>query len=127
MIETYDAAQEARFHCHRHRPCLDSICSQLKEMQLGPVNREKLVPGGSVYVDVLLPSVTHEGKPVAIIILGEQDIAVNMGTPLGHTILRRKLIECYGLHVLSITEEAWNARTAPNDFMLSLLQDCSSV
>lgn len=94
-------------------------------MQLGTVHMNTVAPGSHVHVDILLPEVTCGGKQVAITLLGVNDTARNTGQPLGHWLLRCRLIESYELHVLSIADEAWVSSTSPDVMLRQLLADCT--
>lgn len=125
MVSQYEAQQQLQTHRHRNQALIDGISMHLEAMQLGPVHKNTVAPGSAVHIDILLPEVTCEGKQVAITILGVNDTAKNTGLPLGHWLLRCRLIESYGLHVLNVADEAWVSSTSPDVMLRRLLQDCT--
>jgi hypothetical protein len=121
------AAMQAQLFRTRSPSSLASISKHLEALQLGPVHVNTAAPGSSVFVDILLPNVVCEGKPVAIAISGVHDTATNTGRPLGHWLLRCNLIQTCGLHLLSISDDAWESCPNPHATQLmlrSLLQGC---
>lgn len=125
MVSEYQAMQLQQTYRHRNQASVASISTHLEAMQAGPVHVNTVAPGSSVYVDILLPELTFEGKLVAITILGVHDTATNTGHPLGHWLLRCRLIESCGLHVINIVDEAWVSSATPDGMLSDLLQDCT--
>jgi hypothetical protein len=123
MGTVHQALQLQQTHRHRNQATLASICAHLEAMQLGPVHMNAAAPGSSVHVDILLPAVQCDGKPVALTLLGVHETARNTGKPLGNWLLRCRIIESCGLHAVSITDDAWESSTAPDVMLRNLLQE----
>jgi hypothetical protein len=78
-----------------------------------------------VHIDVQLPGVSLAGNPVAIELLDSYRTAVNTGQPLGRWLVRRRILEAYGFHVVTLSLEAFLASKDRRAMMASLLQGCS--
>lgn len=125
MTTQHETVQLQRTHRNRNQACLASITAHLEAMQLGRVHVNTVAPGHCVHIDILLPDVACGGKSVAISLLSAHDTATNTGQPLGHWLLRRRLIESCGVHVLSVADDVWESSTAPDVMLRNLLQDCT--
>lgn len=110
-----------------NRSLLSSIKANLEEAGYGPARTGATVSGGVVHIDLLLEALMWEDKPVAVELLDGYHVASNTGQPLGRWLLRRRLLESFGFHVVTVAEDAWLATSSPTELLASLLQDCRKM
>eukprot|EP00892_Ulva_mutabilis_P007908 jgi/Ulvmu1/548/UM001_0556.1 len=110
-----------------NRALLANIKAVLEERGHGPARFGATVTDGVVHIDLLLEALAWGNKPVALELLDAQHVACNTGQPLGRWLLRRRLLETFGFHVVTVAEDAWLAAPAPADLLATLLADCRRV
>jgi hypothetical protein len=102
---------------------LRNLMQHLEKMAVGPVHVGATTPDGLIHVDALLPGLRCEGKPVALELIDAMHVT-DTGQPLGRFLLRRRLLQAQGFHVLAIAEDAWLASADPDGMLGVLLAEC---
>ena len=110
-----------------NRSLLASVQAKLDEAGYGPARSGATVSEGVLHIDLLLEALLWEGKPVALELLDACQVASNTGQPLGRWLLRRRLLEAFGFHIVTIAEDAWLATSSPTELLHSLLRDCRKL
>lgn len=110
-----------------NRSLLANIQAKLEQAGYGPARSGATVSDGVVHIDLLLEALVWEDKPVALELLDARHVACNTGQPLGRWLLRRRLLETFGFHIVTVAEDAWLATSSPTELLHGLLRDCRKL
>lgn len=110
-----------------NRSLLSSIKANLEQAGYGPARTGATVSGGVVHIDLLLEALMMQDKPVVVELLDGYHVASNTGQPLGRWLLRRRLLESFGFHVVTVAEDVWLAAPSPTELLASMLNGCRRV
>ena len=129
VVDGKREALAASIHIERswNRALLANIKAQVEELGYGPASVGATVRDGVMHIDLLLEALTCGDQPVVVELLDAHHVACNTGQPLGRWLLRRRLLETFGFHVVTVAEDAWLATSAPADLLASLLRDCRKM
>lgn len=80
-------------------------------------------PDALFHIDLLLRDARFRGRAVAVEVIDTRHVSSNTRQALGRHLLRRRVLQGYGYHVITFPAAAWNTRDR-TELLAELLIDC---
>jgi hypothetical protein len=94
--------------------------------RIATVHVNARTPDSLIHIDMYLPTLRYQDKPVVIELLDAWHLSGNTRQALGRLLLRQQLLRMHGYHVIALSLKTWDSAANKGAVLRRLLLGCKT-